>query len=102
MALVPIALFAWPNPPRSAEMPRKSSATAEARGPQSYTYDQAVDLGLLRPIQQKFPWCIGQVLGYGSFMEADAHALDPPVCQVNPEGSTVFIGHLLSKPSDSP
>jgi hypothetical protein len=92
MVLVPIASFGWPNSPRSAEMPRKSSATAEARGPRSYTYDQAVDLGLLRPIQQKLPWCTGQVPGNGSLAEADARALDPPTCQMSPEGATVFIG----------
>lgn len=102
MVLVPIALFASPNSPRSAEMLRKSSATAESRGPQSYTYDQAVDLGLLRPIQQKLPWCTGQVLGHGSLAEANAHALDPPTCQMNPEGATVFIGDDLPKPIDLP
>jgi len=100
--LVLIASFTWPNAPRSADMPRKSSATAQARGPQSYTYDQAVELGLLRPIQQKLPWCTGQVLGHGSFAEADAQALDPQTCQVNPEGATVFIGDDLSKPIDLP
>jgi hypothetical protein len=102
MVLVLIALFAWPNPPRSAEMPRKSSATAEARGPQSYTYDQAVDLGLLRPIQQKLPWCTGQVPGNGSLAEADSRALDPATCQMDPEGAAVFIGDDLPKPIDLP
>lgn len=100
--LVLFALFAWSSPPESAGIPREPPATTGDQGLQSYPYDGAVDLGLIQPRQQKLPWCTGRVPGYGSFMEADTHALDLPVCQVNPQGSTVFIGDLLSKPSDSP
>jgi hypothetical protein len=101
--LILLALFAWPIAHVSGDIPREPSATAAARPiPQVYPYDEAIDLGLVQPVRQKLPWCTGPDAAYASFAEADAHALDRPVCQVNPEGSTVFIGASLSKPSDSP
>jgi hypothetical protein len=100
--LVVFALFAWPGLSRSADIAQAPSAIADSRSPQSYSYGEAVDLGLVRPIPQKLPWCTGEDSGYGSFAEANAAALDPPACQANPEGATAFVGGLLSKPVDFP
>jgi hypothetical protein len=67
--------------------------------PHSHSYDEATALGIISPIQQKLRWCTAPDPGYATAAEAEAHALDPPICQANPEDFTIVVGGLQSKPS---